>query len=131
VAEGTRVRYVPETPDPYPEGVLFALLLICVALVVGLSLIGAVVSILSSVLVGLLIGYAARVIAPGPVRLGLLLTAAAGIAGSLIGATVARVLDQGTLGRFLLQLLAATVLVMVLGSRQRLRSRSSKKKAKR
>jgi uncharacterized membrane protein YeaQ/YmgE (transglycosylase-associated protein family) len=118
-------------PDPYPEGVLFVLLLVCVALVVGLSLIGAVVSILTSVLVGLLIGFAARVIAPGPVRLGLLLTAASGIAGSLIGTTVARVLHQGTLGRFLLQLLAATLLVMVLGTRQRLRSRSSKKKAKR
>jgi uncharacterized membrane protein YeaQ/YmgE (transglycosylase-associated protein family) len=106
--------------------VLFALLLICVALVVGLSLLGAVVSIVTSVLVGLLIGFAARVIAPGRVRLGLLLTAAAGIAGSLIGATIAKALDQAILGRFLLQLLAATLLVMVLGTRQRLRSRTKK-----
>ena len=118
-------------PTPTLGGVLFALLLICVALVVGLSLLGAVVSIFTSVLVGLLIGFAARVIAPGKVRLGLLLTAVAGIAGSLIGATVAKALDQGTLGRLLLQLLAATLLVMALGSRKRLRSRSNKRKARR
>lgn len=110
---------------------LFALLLICVALVVGLSFLGAAISILTSVLVGLVIGYAARIIAPGRVRLGLLFTAVAGIAGSLIGAIVAKTLDQGQLGRILLQLLAATLLVMALSPTQRLRARRAKKKATR
>ena len=131
MGNSTRVRYVRETADPYAVEVLFALLLLCVALVVGLSLISAAVNIVTSVVVGLLIGFAARIIAPGSVRLGLLLTAAAGIAGSLIGATVARALHQGTLGRILLELLAATLLVMLLGSRKRLRARSNKRKARR
>jgi uncharacterized membrane protein YeaQ/YmgE (transglycosylase-associated protein family) len=111
--------------------VLFALLLICVALVVGLSFLGAAINILTSVLVGLVIGFVARIIAPGRVRLGIVLTALAGIAGSLGGAIVAKTLHQGQLGRILLQLLAATLLVMVLSSKQRLRSRKFKKKATR
>lgn len=127
----TRVWPLRVIADLYPGRVLFALLVVCVVLVVGLSLISAAVSILTSVLVGLAIGFAARVIAPGSVRLGILLTAAAGIAGSLVGATVARTLHQGFLGRILLELLAATLLVMVLGTRQQLQARSARRKATR
>lgn len=131
VANGIASWHLRVTNRAYPLGVLFILLLICVALVVGLSFLGTAVSIFTSVLVGLVIGYVARIIAPGRVRLGIVLTALAGIAGSLGGAIVARALHQGQLGRILLQLLAATLLVMVLSSKQRLRTRMFKKWATR
>ena len=44
---------------------------------------------------GLIIGLLARLVLPGPQHIGLLLTLALGVAGSLIGGTIANALDSG------------------------------------
>ena len=93
---------------------LFALLLICVALFVVLPLIGAALNVLWALVLGFLLGLLARVIAPGGGRLGLLFTTVAGVAGAMIGAVVARLVGTGGFGRLLLQLLAAVVVVLGL-----------------
>ncbi len=93
---------------------LLALLLICVALFVVLPLIGAALNVLWALVLGFLLGLVARAIAPGSGRLGVLFTSLAGIAGAMIGAVVARLIDTGGFGRLLLQLLAAVVVVVAL-----------------
>lgn len=77
-------------------------------------------SLLSTLLVGLLLGIAGRIIAPGSGRMGCLTTTLVGICGALLGTAGARALETGTLGRWLLQIGAATVLVMVLRPRKAL-----------
>ena len=99
----------------YPRRVLLALLVVIVVLFVVLPAIGAALwSLLTTLLVGLVLGAIARVIAPGRGRMGLLFTAVVGVAGSLLGNLVAELLDTGDLGHLLLQVLSATVLVMVV-----------------
>jgi len=44
---------------------------------------------------GLVVGVLARIIAPGPHRIGLLMTLALGLVGSIIGGTVANALGTG------------------------------------
>jgi uncharacterized membrane protein YeaQ/YmgE (transglycosylase-associated protein family) len=95
--------------------VLFALLLVCVVLFVVLPFVGAtLVSLLATLVVGLLLGAIARLIAPGNGPMGCLFTSLVGVAGGLIGTAVARAVDTGGFGRLLLQIAAATVLVIVL-----------------
>ena len=99
---------------------IFALLVVCVVLFVVLPFIGAtLMSILWALLVGLVIGLVARAIAPGEGRIGLGMTALAGVAGGLIGRVVARALNtHSSLGRLLLEVLAAAILVMVFRNTQ-------------
>lgn len=96
--------------------VLFALLLLCLVLFVVLPFVGATfISLLWALLVGLVLGTIAQVIAPGRSgRLGLLMTSLVGVFGSLLGTVAARALDAGGVGRLLLQIAAAVLLVMVL-----------------
>jgi len=53
------------------------------------------VAILGFILFGLVVGIIARLIVPGHQRIGLLMTAALGIIGSLIGGIVANALGTG------------------------------------
>ncbi len=106
------------TRAPYCGEVLFVLLVLCVALFVVLPLIGAALNVLWALVLGLVLGLLARAIAPGSGRMGLLTTTVAGVAGGLGGAVVARALDVGEFGRFLLQVLAAVGLVVVLRARK-------------
>jgi uncharacterized membrane protein YeaQ/YmgE (transglycosylase-associated protein family) len=95
--------------------VLFALLLLCVVLLVVLPYLGATIwALLTTLLVGLVLGALARTIAPGRGRMGCLTTSLVGVAGGLLGTVAARALDTGSLGRLLLQVVAATLLVIVL-----------------
>jgi uncharacterized membrane protein YeaQ/YmgE (transglycosylase-associated protein family) len=95
--------------------VLLAVLLVCIVLFVVLPFIGAtLIALLTTLLVGLVLGALARWIAPGPNSMGLLTTSLVGVAGSLLGTLVARLLDAGSLGRLLLQVAAAVVLVMIV-----------------
>jgi len=100
--------------------VLFALLVIVVVLFIVLPFIGAtLMSAVWALLVGLVLGLVARAIAPGRGRMGLMLTALVGIAGGLIGRIVARALNTHSgLGRLLLEVLAAAILVMIFRSTQ-------------
>jgi len=95
--------------------VLFALLVACVLLFVVLPFIGAtLMSAIWALVVGLVLGLVARAIAPGHGRIGLGMTALVGVAGGLIGRILARALNtHSSLGRVLLEVLAAAVLVMV------------------
>ena len=95
---------------------LFAVLVVCIALFVVLPFVGATLwSLFTAFVVGLLLGFVARMIAPGSSgRMGVLLTSLIGIAGSLIGTAISRALDTGGFGRLLLQLGAAVVLVVAL-----------------
>lgn len=94
---------------------LLAVLVVCLVLFVVLPLVGAtLVALLSTLLVGFLLGALARLIAPGSGSMGCLFTSLVGVAGSLIGTAVARALDTGSLGRLLLQVAAAVVLVVLL-----------------
>jgi uncharacterized membrane protein YeaQ/YmgE (transglycosylase-associated protein family) len=95
--------------------VLLAVLVLCILLFVVLPFAGAtLMALLSTLLVGLVLGALGRVIAPGSGRMGCLTTSLVGVAGALIGTAVSRALDTGLLGRWLLEMGAATVLVMVL-----------------
>jgi uncharacterized membrane protein YeaQ/YmgE (transglycosylase-associated protein family) len=107
---------------------LFWLLVVCVALVVLLQVVGSFVSMLTSLLLGFLLGVLAKVVAPGASRLGLLLTTVAGVVGALLGGLAAEALGTGTVGTFLLQLLAAVLLVIALRDNSP-RRRPSKKRA--
>jgi uncharacterized membrane protein YeaQ/YmgE (transglycosylase-associated protein family) len=100
--------------------VLFALLVLCVVLFVVLPFIGAtVMSAIWALLVGLLLGLIGRAIAPGQGRISLTMTALVGVAGGLIGRIVARALNtHSSLGRLLLEVLAAAALVMVFRGSQ-------------
>ena len=94
---------------------LFALLVLCLLLFVVLPFIGATLwGLLSALLVGLLWGVLARLIVPNSGPMGCLTTALVGLFGSLLGTVVARAMDAGGLGRFLLQLAGAVVLVLLV-----------------
>ncbi len=95
--------------------VLLAVLVVCIVLFVVLPFVGAtLVSLLSTLLVGLVLGAIARLIAPGSGRMGCLFTALVGVAGSLLGTLAARALHTGSFARLLLQIAAAVVLVILL-----------------
>jgi uncharacterized membrane protein YeaQ/YmgE (transglycosylase-associated protein family) len=101
--------------------VLFAVLVVCVLLFVVLPFVGATLtSLLSTLLVGLVLGALGRVIAPGSGRMGCLTTSLVGVAGALIGTAASRALDTGDLGRWLLEVGAATFLVMAIRPRRSL-----------
>jgi uncharacterized membrane protein YeaQ/YmgE (transglycosylase-associated protein family) len=78
------------------------------------------VGILSWILFGLLAGAVARLIVPGPQRIGCLATIAVGIVGALIGGLIGEVvLGDDTrfrwdLGPFLLAVAGAAVLLLAL-----------------
>ena len=94
---------------------LLTLLVVCLVLFVVVPFVGATLwAIMTTLLVGLLLGALARVIAPGTNPLGLLTTAVVGVAGSLLGTLAAGVLDTGSLVRLLLQVASAVALVMLL-----------------
>jgi uncharacterized membrane protein YeaQ/YmgE (transglycosylase-associated protein family) len=95
--------------------VLVAVLFVCIVLFVALPLVGATLgSLLPTLLVGLVLGAIARVIAPGRGPMGCLFTSLVGVAGSLLGTVAARSLHIGHFGRLLLQIGAAVVLVVLL-----------------
>jgi uncharacterized membrane protein YeaQ/YmgE (transglycosylase-associated protein family) len=95
--------------------VLFALLVLCLLLFVVLPFVGATLwGLLGALFVGLLWGVLARLIVPKSGPMGCLTTALVGLFGSLLGTVVARAMDTGGLGRFLLQLAGAVVLVLLV-----------------
>ena len=99
---------------------LLAVFIVCVLLFVVLPVVGATLtSLLWTLLAGLVIGALGRLLAPGSGRMGCLTTSLVGVAGALIGQIVARGLHvDSRLGRWLLEIGAAAVLVMVLRPRR-------------
>lgn len=96
---------------------LFAVLVVCVVLFVVLPFIGATLySLLTTLLIGLILGAVARLIVPGRQPIGCLFTSLVGVAGSLLGTLAASkdALHTGSFGRLLLQVGVAVVLVLLL-----------------
>jgi uncharacterized membrane protein YeaQ/YmgE (transglycosylase-associated protein family) len=94
---------------------LLILLAIVVLLVVGWAVVGLVFKLLWWALIGLVIGALARLVLPGRQAIGLLATAAAGIAGALLGGIIANALDVGGLLEFVIAVAVAAGLIAVVG----------------
>ena len=98
---------------------LLFLLAIVVLLVVGGAVLGLAFELLWWALVGVLIGALARLILPGRQAIGWLGTAAAGIAGSLLGGIVANALDLGSILQFVVAVAVAAALIAAFGGTRR------------
>ncbi len=76
--------------------------------------------LLWSVVVGLVVGVIARALVLGPDRMGLLATAAVGVAGSLLGGLIARLVRKPAEGTrfhpagFFMSVIGAIILLLVL-----------------
>ena len=102
---------------------LFALLVLCLILFVVLPFVHATFwALVTTLLVGLVLGAFARVIAPGSGRMGCLTTSLVGVFGGLLGTAAARALDSGSFVRLILQVASAVVLVMVIRPTRGVRS---------
>jgi uncharacterized membrane protein YeaQ/YmgE (transglycosylase-associated protein family) len=95
---------------------LLAVVVIVVLLAAGL-IIGLALKLLWWVLIGLAIGALARLLLPGQQRIGIALTAAAGIAGSLLGGILARAFSLGSFVQFLLAIALAAAGIAYLERR--------------
>lgn len=100
---------------------ILALLAVLVILFVVLPLIGmALWALLSTVVVGLILGSLGRLLVPGVQPIGFLATVGAGLCGSIAGGFVGQhVLHVHWLGTVLLEIGIATVLVALMAARQR------------
>lgn len=102
------------------------LIVILVLLFIVLPLIGlALWALVSTIVVGLIIGALARLVIPGAQPIGLVATAVCGLSGSIIGGFLGQhVLRVGGFGTILLEIVVAAVAVLVASRAggQRLRS---------
>jgi uncharacterized membrane protein YeaQ/YmgE (transglycosylase-associated protein family) len=99
--------------------VLILIVAIVLLLVLGWWIVGLVFNLLWWALLGLVIGALARLVLPGRQTIGWLGTAAAGIAGALLGGILADVLDLGSIIQFVLAVLVAAALIAALGGTRR------------
>ena len=102
--------------------VLLVVILVILAVVIGWVVVGLVLKLLWWVLLGLVIGALARLILPGRQSISLLMTALAGIAGSIFGGIIARGLGWGSLLQFLLAIAVAAAVIALLGGTSRRRA---------
>jgi uncharacterized membrane protein YeaQ/YmgE (transglycosylase-associated protein family) len=99
--------------------VILALLAVLIVLFVVLPLIGlALWALLSTIVVGLIIGGLARLVIPGSQPIGFLATVMSGLSGSLIGGFLGQhAFHIGYLGTVLLEVAIAAAMVAVLAYR--------------
>jgi uncharacterized membrane protein YeaQ/YmgE (transglycosylase-associated protein family) len=77
--------------------------------------------IISSIIIGFIIGLVARAIMPGTQHLGFIMTTVVGIVGSLIGGLVARLFSRPAPGTpfhaagFVLSVIGALILLFLMG----------------
>lgn len=99
---------------------LVVLAVVVLLALLGFNIIGAGLTVLWMLLVGLVIGALARLVVPGRQSFGLLLTALLGAAGALVGGMIARAaFDAGELVQFLTSVLVAAVFVAVAAALDR------------
>lgn len=100
---------------------ILALFAVLVILFIVLPLIGmALWALISTVIVGLVIGALGRLIVPGTQAIGVLATIGAGLCGSIVGGFVGQhVLHVHWLGTILLEIGIAAALAAVMAARQR------------
>jgi uncharacterized membrane protein YeaQ/YmgE (transglycosylase-associated protein family) len=113
----------PLTPAPrYPWDVVLALFIILLLLFVVLPVIGlALWALLSTIVVGLIIGGLGRLLVPGNQPIGLLATILSGLCGSIVGGFIGQhVLGVGRFGTILIEIaFAAAIVAVVKNSRSR------------
>jgi uncharacterized membrane protein YeaQ/YmgE (transglycosylase-associated protein family) len=106
-------RRVASPVSAYPERVILAIFVVLVVLFVILPLIGvALWWLVSTAVVGLIVGALGRLIVPGAQRIGLLATIACGLIGSLIGGGIGHAVG-GRLVTILLEIGVAAVAVAI------------------
>jgi uncharacterized membrane protein YeaQ/YmgE (transglycosylase-associated protein family) len=100
---------------------ILVLLAVLVLLFVVLPLIGlALWAVVSTVIVGVVIGALARLIIPGTQPIGVLATVLAGLSGSIVGGFLGQhVLGVDRLGTILIEVAVAAVVVLGLSTAQR------------
>ena len=98
---------------------IVGIIALAVGLVVAFGLLGATVSILYYLLIGLVIGALGRLVLPGREKIGLLGTALIGLGGGAIGGAVGNVLSVGGFLELAFSVAAAALLLGVLGFRSR------------
>ena len=103
---------------------LLVLLAIVLLVVLGWAIVGLTFYLLWWALIGLVLGGLGRLAVPGRQSIGLLATAASGVAASLLGGVVAHVAHLGGVLQFVVAVLLAAALVMVFAATQRERAQS-------
>ena len=98
---------------------LLVLLAIVLLVVLGWAIVGLTFYLLWWALIGLFIGALGRLVVPGHQPVGLLATAASGVAASLLGGVVAHAAHLGGVLQFVVAVLVAAALVMLFGATQR------------
>lgn len=103
---------------------ILAIFAVLVVLFVVLPLIGmALWALLSTIVVGLVLGAVGRLVVPGTQPIGFLATVGAGLCGSIVGGFVGQhVLHVHWLGTLLLEVGIAAALVAVMAGRNRIRT---------
>jgi uncharacterized membrane protein YeaQ/YmgE (transglycosylase-associated protein family) len=97
---------------------LVAVLLAIVLFALGIAVIGLTIKLLWWALVGLVIGGLGRLLLPGAQPVGLLATAALGVAAAVLGGIIGHALDAGSLVQFLIAVaVAAGLIALYAGSR--------------
>jgi len=101
--------------------VILAIFAVLVILFIVLPLIGmALWALISTVIVGLVIGALGRLIVPGTQAIGFLATVGAGLCGSIVGGFVGQhILHVHWLGTLLLEVGIAAALAALMAARQR------------
>lgn len=101
--------------------VILAIFAVLVILFVVLPLVGmALWALITTVIVGLVLGALGRLIVPGIQPIGFLATVGAGLCGSIVGGFVGQhVLHVHWFGTLLLEIAIAAVLVAVMAGRSR------------
>lgn len=109
------------------KAVILALFLVLVALFVVLPILGMTLwTLISTIVVGLVIGAIARLIVPGPTRIGFLATVICGLIGSIIGGFLGyHVFGVDGFATTLLEIGVAAIVVAVLTRTPRYRHLSS------
>ena len=100
--------------------ILAVVVVLLLVVFVVLPLVGvALWLVVSTVVVGLVLGALGRLVVPGRQSMGLLATAGIGIAGSFVGSLLGRLLSTGGFVTLLLQVAAAAGGVLLVENRAR------------
>jgi uncharacterized membrane protein YeaQ/YmgE (transglycosylase-associated protein family) len=98
--------------------VLIAIAAVVLLFIVAWLVVGLVLKLLWWAIVGVIIGVIARMILPGRQAIGVLATAASGIGAAFIGGVLGHIFGLGSILQFVLAVIAAVVIVAIVGSSQ-------------
>lgn len=107
--------------ERYVGDVILLVFLVLIALFVILPIIGiALWALISTIIVGLIIGGLGRLVVPGSQPIGFVATVASGLCGSILGGFLGQhVLDLGGLSTVLIEIAVSALVVTVITNGQR------------